>query len=122
MTESHGDLYRAVHREGSRGADSWHQAKTVGFQIGYGFHSLIGAMYLQIGLYVDGGGEGRLCKRPDCYRLVTFGPPHSLKGTDPKSGPRGKCRTRKDKVFCSKACAQWWSDNYGNSKKAKRKR
>jgi hypothetical protein len=50
-------------------------------------------------LYMDGGAEGRLCKRPDCYRLVTFDPPPSLKDTDPKSGPRGKYRTRKDKVL-----------------------
>ncbi|CAA9447876.1 MAG: hypothetical protein AVDCRST_MAG28-1053 [uncultured Rubrobacteraceae bacterium] len=35
---------------------------------------------------------------------------------------RGNYRTRKDKEFCSKACKQWWSYNYGNSKIARAKR
>ena len=39
-----------------------------------------------------------------------------------RKGVRGKYRTRKDKEFCSKACAQWWSDNYGDSEKARQKR
>jgi hypothetical protein len=95
--------------------------ETDGFEYGWGFRSLLGAMYLQMMLYMTGGG-GRLCKRPDCYRLVTFEPPQPPAGPRLEKGVRGKYRTRKDKEFCSKACAQWWSDNYGNSEKAKRKR
>jgi hypothetical protein len=37
-------------------------------------------------------------------------------------GGRGKYHTRSDKEFCGKACSQWWSDNFGDSKKARAKR
>jgi len=35
---------------------------------------------------------------------------------------RDKYRTRSDKEFCGKACSQWWTDNFGDSKKARAKR
>jgi hypothetical protein len=73
-------------------------------------------------LYMTEGGTTRRCKKPGCYNLVTFEPPNPFEDPGLKKGARGKYRTRRDKQFCCKACAQWWSDNYGNSKKAKRKR
>ncbi len=51
---------------------------------------------------------------PTCHLRPTA----AAEDTGLKKGVRGKYRTRRDKEFCSKACAQWWSDNYGNSKKA----
>lgn len=56
-----------------------HDQKTVGFEQGWGFRSLLRAMYLQMMLYMKNGGEGRRCKQPNCYRLVTFGPPQPPK-------------------------------------------
>jgi hypothetical protein len=115
-------LYRTVQEGKDGGAVARHGQETVGFEWGWGFESLLGAMYLQMMLYMTGGGEGRLCKRPDCYRLVTFEPSQPAEDTGMRKGVRGKYRTRKDKEFCSKACAQWWSDNYGDSEKARQKR
>jgi hypothetical protein len=115
-------LYRTVKKGEEGEARAWHEQETVAFEQGWGFRSLLGAMYLQMMMYMAEGGEGRRCKRPNCYRLVTFGPPEPADDPGLKRGARGKYRTRRDKEFCSKACAQWWSDNYGNSKKARRKR
>lgn len=115
-------LYRKVVNDTDGKVLSWAGEETVGFEQGWGFTSLFGAMYLQMMVYMIEGGEGRRCKRDDCYRLVTFDPPRPAGDPGLKRGARGKYRTRRDKEFCSKACAQWWSDNYGNSKKARRKR
>jgi hypothetical protein len=121
MTECYPRLYRRVEKGVGRGI-GWTANETVGFAQGWGFHSLLGAMYLQMMLYITEGGGGRRCKRPGCYKFVTFEPPQPPDHPGTRKGVRGKYRTRKDKVFCSKACSQWWSDNYGNSKKANRKR
>jgi hypothetical protein len=120
--ECYPELYRTVERGEDGKARFWYEQRTIGFQQGWEFRSLLGAMYLQMMLYMIGGGEGPRCKRPDCYRTVTFSPPQPAGDPGLKKGVRGKYRTRKDKEFCSKACAQWWSDNYGDSKKAKQKR
>lgn len=120
--ECYPELYRTVEKGKDGKARFWHEQKTIGFQQGWKFHSLLGAMYMQMMLYMIGGGEGPRCKRPDCYRTVTFDPPRPAGDPGLKKDARGKYRTRKDKRFCSKACAQWWSDNYGNSEKARRKR
>jgi hypothetical protein len=121
MTDCYPCLYRVVENEKSGKARFWFDKRTVGFEQGWDFRSLLGAMYLQMALYMKEGGEGRRCKRPDCYRLVTFDLPRPVRDQGPKSGSRGKHRTHSNKVFCSPACRQWWSDNFGNSKKAKRK-
>lgn len=115
-------LYRTVEKGKDGKALSWHEQTTVSFEQGWGFDSLLGAMYLQMMLYMLRGGQGTRCKRPDCYRLVTFISPQPAGDPGFKKGARSKYRTRKDKVFCGKACAQWWSDNFGNSKKARLKR
>jgi hypothetical protein len=122
MADCYPLLYRVVENEKAGKAHFWFDKRTVGFEQGWGFHSLLGAMYLQMALYMKEGGEGPRCKRPDCYRLVTFDPPRAAGGQGPNSGSRSKHRTHSNKVFCSGTCRQWWSDNFGNSKKAKRKR
>jgi hypothetical protein len=72
-------------------------------------------MFLQMMLYMTGGGEWKPCKRPDCYGRVEY-------VSRDKEEAR-QHRTHSNKEFCSRACVQWWSDNYGNnSKKAKAKR
>lgn len=71
---------------------------------GWGFRSLLGAMYLQMMFYVLEPEMIRWCKATDCNQMVTFDD-----GTAPESphkGARGTYRTRADKEYCSKACAQ----------------
>lgn len=64
--DCHPMLYRRV-KEGKDGrAVARHMRETLAFEWGWGFDSLLGAMYLQMMLYMDVGGEGRRCKRPDC--------------------------------------------------------
>jgi len=107
-------LLRTVEGEKNSKARHWYDKRTVGFAQGWGFRSLLGAMYLQMMLYMTGGGEWKPCKRPGCYGRVTYVSPEKEEGR--------KHQTHSNKEFCSLACKQWWSDNYGNSKKAKRKR
>lgn len=108
-------LLRAVEGEKNSKARYWYEKKTVDFTQGWGFRSLLGAMYFQMMLFMTGGGDWKLCKRPGCYSRVTF--------NSGKEGGR-QHRTHIHKEFCdNKACKVWWSENYGpNNKKAKAKR
>ena len=72
-------LYRTVQKGEDDEAVAWHNQKTVGFEQGAEAPPLLGAMYLQMILYMRNGGESRRCKRPNCYRLVTFGSPQPPK-------------------------------------------
>lgn len=94
-------LYRTVTDDG----------KIRGFAQGFGFDSLLGAMYLQMmWLMVEGSEENvRRCERPGCPRIISFEPPQPKDSM--KRGVRGKYRTRKDKKYCSPACKQWVYDN-----------
>jgi hypothetical protein len=71
---------------------------------GWGFRSSLGAMYLQMMFYILEPEMLRWCKATDCNQIVTF-----EEGTAPESprkGARGEYRTRGDKEYCSKACAE----------------
>jgi hypothetical protein len=71
---------------------------------GWGFRSLLGAMYLQMMFFILEPEMLRWCKATDCNQIVTF-----EEGTAPESprkGARGNYRTRGDKVYCSKACGE----------------
>lgn len=116
--DCHPIFYRTTKRI-SNALHGFEAHETVGFGQGWGFHPLLGAMYLQMMLYMEGGGGGRPCKRPDCYRLVSFGSPG-----DPGPRPNSirRHRTHGNKEFCSPACRVWWSDNFGDSKKARARR
>ena len=90
--ECYPQVYRTVHEA---------RKETQGFIYDFGFHSLLGAMYLQMMLLITDAEKLRVCQRPGCQTII------------PSSD-------RKDKVFCGRpACKQWWSDNYGDSKKAR---
>ena len=88
------------------------RSETVGFAQGRGFHSLLGAMYLEMMSLMTEAmsdtGNVRRCRRPGCANIITFVVP--LDPSSPRSGSRGKYRTRKDKIYCSKACSQWVRD------------
>ncbi len=86
---------------------------------GWGFRSLLGAMYLQMMFYMLEPEMLRWCKATDCNQIVTF-----EEGTAPESpqkGARGKYRTRGDKEYCSKACAQRMRDRRKNNRNRPRR-
>jgi hypothetical protein len=111
-------FYRTT-KEMFRGPHGYEAHETIAFDEGRGIRSLLGAMYVQMMTYMDEGDRGRLCKRPDCYLPVSF---ESAGDPSPESGSTRKHRTHSNKVFCSHTCRQWWSDNLGNSMKARAKR
>jgi len=105
-------LLRTVKGEKNSKARFWYEKRTLGFEQGWGFRSLLGAMYLQMMFHMTGRADWKPCKRPHCYGRVIL-----------KSGTEGERRTPSHKEFCSKACKVWWSENYGeNNAKAKAKR
>lgn len=111
-------FYRTT-KQISRGLHGYEAHETIAFDEGQGFRSLLGAMYIQMKNYMRNGAGGRSCKRPGCYQLLSF---ESAGDPGPKSGSTRERRTYSNKVFCSHACRQWWSDNFGNSQKARAKR
>lgn len=111
-------FYRTTKRI-SRATHGFEAHETVDFGQGWGFRSLLGAMYLQMMAYMEGGGGGRPCKRPGCYMPVSF---ESVGDSGPTNSSIRKRKTPSNKVFCGAACRVWWNQNLGNSKKAKQKR
>jgi hypothetical protein len=93
-------LYRTFDKDNGR---------TLGFEQAFGFHSRLGAMYLQMMWLLIEGGSARRCERPGCVRIITF-EPSQLPEDWTRKGARGKYRTRKDKKYCSNACKQWVFD------------
>jgi hypothetical protein len=81
--------------------------ETVGFVQGWGFHSLLGAMYLQMAWLLSEGSNAPRCKGPSCYRIIRIGDLEQP-AADPglKKNARGKYRIRKDKQFCSRNCKE----------------
>jgi hypothetical protein len=57
-------------------------------ELSWGFHSLLGAMYLQLAWRI----KSRQCEAPGCNNII---PLHK----------------RSDMIVCSKACAQWRRDH-----------
>lgn len=66
--------------------------RTKGFDYDLGFRSLLGAMYLQMMLWLTADKSVRRCARPKCRGII---PSHA----------------RADKKTCSDYCRKWWSDN-----------
>jgi len=70
----------------------------------WSFHNLLGAMWLQM-YFLLTNGEPTRCSNYECNKVITF------EGSMPASNPglrknaRGRYKTRSDKRFCSKACA-----------------
>jgi hypothetical protein len=74
------------------------------FRSGYGFKSLLGAIYLQMMWLMSATGEIRRCQGPGCNRVITYEQPEQSVDPGLKKNVRGKYRTRKDKRFCSDNC------------------
>lgn len=84
---------------------------------GWGFHSLLGAMYLQMMWLITATGEVSRCEGPGCSRVIRFElPQQPLEDPGLKKNARGKYKTRSDKRFCSTNCRVKW--HYHNKKRA----
>lgn len=64
--------------------------ETANFSLGWDFHSLLGAMYLQMAWLMDKGISIRSCKGPGCPYFISYD------------------ESRSDKEFCSKNCKEKW--------------
>jgi len=69
---------------------------------GYGIINLLGAIWLQAHWLLTRHQPWR-CRRPGCSNVVSIEGPQPP--TENKKGARGKYRTRNDKEYCSKECA-----------------
>lgn len=80
--------------------------------LGYGFRTLLGAMWLQMArLLEDGGESSKFCKLPECPRLVHFEPGEPVPDEIAleKHNARGKQKTPKHRVYCGHNCASKYS-------------
>ena len=83
------------------------------FVLSWGFHNLLGAIWLQIARMLENENSARFCRLHDCRRVITLetGEPSyeiSVPG-------RGTYKTRSDRVFCKgRPCKQ----KYHSRKKA----
>jgi hypothetical protein len=82
------------------------------FALSWGFHNLLGAIWIQIAWLLESQGSVRFCRLPDCRRVITFEPGEPSYEIS-KPG-RGKYKTRSDRVFCHD---RWCKQNYHNRKK-----
>ena len=86
------------------------------FGLGYGFHSLLGAVWLQMAWMLHSDNATR-CKLPDCGRVITIKPGEPASDADFKdfdgkfkTNVRGTYKTRKDTEFCkNRPCRQEYS-------------
>jgi hypothetical protein len=83
------------------------------YALSWGFHSLLGAIWIQIAWLLENQGSVKFCRLPDCRRVITF---ESGEPSYEISRPgRGKYKTRSDRVYCrDRACKQ----KYHSRKKA----
>ena len=93
------------------------------FAQGWGFHTLTGAMYLQMmWLLTATGDEVRWCARPECTKVITYEQPKQSIVTGLKKNDRSNgYRTRKDKIFCSENCKGLYHYHYRVKAKHQRK-
>jgi hypothetical protein len=92
------------------------------FKQGWGFKSLLGAMWLQMMWLVTTAEEDIRCCLW-CRRPIDFKRPEQPK-EDPglTKNARGKYRTREDKRFCGGRCRADWNYHYGGGKSSKHAR
>jgi hypothetical protein len=98
------ECYPVLSRQFRRTTNNTYE--TAGFLQGWGFRSLLGAMYLQMMWLMTAASNVKWCEGPNCIKIITFDPPESPVSLE--KGARGKYRTRSDKKFCSKNCKEKW--------------
>jgi hypothetical protein len=93
------------------------------FALSWGFHSLLGAIWIQMAWLLENQDSVKFCRLHDCRRVITFEPGKSadelgtIKDADGnfKKNARGEYKIRSDRVFCrDRACKQ----KYNYRKKA----
>jgi hypothetical protein len=93
------------------------------FVLSWGFHSLLGAVWIEMAWLLENQDSVKFCRLPDCRRVITFEPGKSadelgtIKDAEGnfKREARGEYKTRSDRVFCrDRACKQ----KYHSRKKA----
>ena len=83
------------------------------FGLSFGYHSLLGALYLQLAYLVRNTTATRYCLAPKCNKIISFDPPQEtpeerlvrLSANKIKRKPQ---KPRSDKVFCDAACKMRW--------------
>jgi hypothetical protein len=70
----------------------------------WSFHNLLGAMWLQMYFLLTNGAPA-LCGNYECNRVIAIEDPTPPESLGLRKYARGKYRTRADKRFCSKSCA-----------------
>jgi hypothetical protein len=101
------ELYASKDAFGSREA----------FAVGWGFKSLLGAIYLQMAWLMTTVEDVRHCQGPKCNKIIAYEQPE--KGAHPQLRGRkndrsaGYRKTRKDKRFCGSSCKSLWHYYYG---------
>jgi hypothetical protein len=98
------NCYPVLSRQLRRATNNTYE--TGGFFQGWGYRSLLGAMYLQMMWLMTVGTNVKRCEGPNCIKIITFDPPESPVSSE--KGARGKYRTRSDKKFCSENCKAKW--------------
>jgi len=98
------DCYPLLHQEGFEITQGW------------GFHTLLGAMYLQMAWLMTAKEEVR-CKW--CGKVISFEQPRVSSENLDRIGYRKPYKTRADKEFCDRRCKDRWY--YQHKTKLKRK-
>jgi hypothetical protein len=94
------------------------------FRRGWGFKSLLGAMWLQM-MWLMSASEEDIHRCPWCRKTVTFEPSPEQPEHDPglKKNARKQYATRVDKVFCGDPrCKAKWNYHFGDGKSSKHAR
>jgi hypothetical protein len=90
------------------------------FRRGWGFKSLLGAMWLQM-MWLMSASEEDIHRCPWCRKTVTFEP--SPEQPEIGSGAEKKARkTRVDKTYCDDRCKAKWNYHFGEGKSSKHAR
>jgi hypothetical protein len=81
-----------------------YQAESGDYVRAWAFRNLLGAMWLQM-YFLLTSAHRTLCRNPECNRIITIEEPIPAQNAGGRRNARGKYKTRTDKKFCSKACA-----------------
>jgi hypothetical protein len=86
---------------------------------GWGFKSLLGAMWMQMMWLMDARQEDvRRC--PWCRKVITFEPRPEQPETNPEQkNARKEYKTRVDKTFCDGRCKANWNYHFGEGESSK---
>jgi ApeA N-terminal domain 1 len=90
---------------------------------GWGFKSLLGAMWLQM-MWLRSTPAEEVERCPWCRKTIAFEPQPEQPEIDAgsKQNARRRYRTREDKTFCNSCCRAKWNYHFGKGKSSKHTR